>query len=130
MSYTPGKDLLVTWAINNGDVGEHPTGTPSCTAPPTDPPRDDHHDDHDEPTTTTTTLHRPADDDRRRQAHDAGAGPLRGEADPAVDQAPDRSLKLDIPGVQLVGTYPIDGATDDDVVQVLYTKATVQASLR
>ena len=39
------------------------------------------------------------------------------------------ALKLDIPGVQLVGTYPIEAAGDDDVVQVLYCKATVQADL-
>ena len=39
------------------------------------------------------------------------------------------SLKLDIPGVQLVGTYPIEGAGDDDVVQVLYSKATVLGQL-
>jgi hypothetical protein len=36
------------------------------------------------------------------------------------------TLKLDVPGVQLVGTYPLQGAGDDTVVQVLYTKATVQ----
>ncbi|HLM18336.1 MAG TPA: hypothetical protein VK549_10985, partial [Acidimicrobiia bacterium] len=39
------------------------------------------------------------------------------------------TLKLDITGVQLVGTYPIEGAGDDDVVQVLYAKATVQGTL-
>jgi hypothetical protein len=39
------------------------------------------------------------------------------------------SLRLDIPGVQLVGTYPIEGTGDDDVVQVLYTKATVLGNL-
>src|SRR6476646_10393554 len=45
VTYTPGQDLVVTWAIDNGAVGEHPTGTPTCTAPPTDPV-----------TTTTTTA--------------------------------------------------------------------------
>src|SRR5215207_7726547 len=34
VSYTPGQDLLITWAINNGDVGDPPTGTPTCTTPP------------------------------------------------------------------------------------------------
>jgi hypothetical protein len=37
------------------------------------------------------------------------------------------SLHLDVPGVQLVGTYPIDADGDTDVVQVLYAKATVQS---
>ena len=31
--------------------------------------------------------------------------------------------------MQLVGTYPIDGTTDDAVVQVLYAKSTVQAGI-
>ena len=39
------------------------------------------------------------------------------------------SLKLDITGVQLIGTYPIEATGDDDVVQVLYSKATVQGNL-
>ncbi|MFI5053197.1 MAG: hypothetical protein ACHQDE_02455 [Acidimicrobiia bacterium] len=30
-------------------------------------------------------------------------------------------------GLQLVGTYPIDPDGDSDVVQVLYSKATVQS---
>jgi hypothetical protein len=34
-----------------------------------------------------------------------------------------------VPGVQLVGTYPIQGTTDVDVVQVLYAKATVNGTL-
>ena len=42
-----------------------------------------------------------------------------------------KTLKLDVPGVQLIGTYPIQGAAagEDDVVQALYTKATVQGNL-
>ena len=39
------------------------------------------------------------------------------------------TLKLDIPGVQLVGTYPIERAGEDDVVQALYSKSTVQGQL-
>ena len=31
--------------------------------------------------------------------------------------------------MQLVGTYPIEGTGEDDVVQALYTKATVQGNL-
>ncbi len=38
-----------------------------------------------------------------------------------------KSLGLDVPGVQLVGTYPLNQDGDADVVQVLFSKATVQA---
>ncbi len=31
--------------------------------------------------------------------------------------------------MQLIGTYPIEGAADVDVVQALYSKATVQGNL-
>ena len=31
--------------------------------------------------------------------------------------------------MRLVGTYPIENACDDDVVQALYSKATVQGTL-
>ncbi len=31
--------------------------------------------------------------------------------------------------MQLIGTYPIEATGDDDVVQVLYSKATVQGNL-
>jgi hypothetical protein len=37
------------------------------------------------------------------------------------------ALKLDITGLQLVGTYPIDADGESDVVQVLYSKATVKS---
>jgi len=39
------------------------------------------------------------------------------------------TLKLDVPGVELVGTYPIQGTTESVVVQVRYTKATVEAGI-
>jgi hypothetical protein len=39
------------------------------------------------------------------------------------------SLGLNVPGVQLVGTYPISASGESDVVQVLYAKATVQSTL-
>ena len=128
MSYTPGKDLLVTWAINNGDAGEHPTGTPTCTAPPTDPPTD-HVDDacptggHDDHARRRPTTARRAKRTTQQQAR-FEAKQLLQSIKPQIT-----SLKLDIPGVQLVGTYPIEGTGDDDVVQVLYSKATVQGNL-
>ncbi len=34
-----------------------------------------------------------------------------------------------MPGVQLVGTYPLDGTADGTVVQVLYAKSTVQSGI-
>lgn len=36
-------------------------------------------------------------------------------------------LRLNITGLQLVGTYPIDAHGESDVVQVLYSKATVRS---
>jgi hypothetical protein len=130
VSYTPGKDLVVTWAINNGDVGEHPTGTPTCTAPPTDPSSTT--------TTSTTTTTKPADDVASTTTTTTTLPKQRTTQQQARQEAKEllqsikpqiASLKLDIPGVQLIGTYPIEGAGDDDVVQVLYSKATVQGNL-
>jgi hypothetical protein len=127
VSYTPGKDLLVTWAIDNGSTGDMPHGTPSCTAPPTDPPPTS------STTTTTTTTHPPGEvtttttlPSKRTTQEEA-----RFEAKQLLQSIKPQiaSLKLDIPGVQLVGTYPIESAGEDDVVQVLYSKATVQGSL-
>jgi hypothetical protein len=129
VSYTPGKDLLVTWAINNGDIGEHPTGTPTCTAAPTDPPdttvsttsTTSTTAPDGEVTTTTTTI--PGKRTTQQQARKE-AQQLLQSIKPQIT-----SLKLDIPGVQLVGTYPIEAAGDVDVVQALYSKATVQGNL-
>jgi hypothetical protein len=128
VDYTPGHDLLVTWAINFGEVGAHPTGTPTCTSPPTT-----------SPTTTTSTTSTtapgasttsststtlPAKRDTQQQAR-YEAKQLLQSIKPQI-----KSLHLDIPGgVQLVGTYPIENAGDDDVVQALYSKATVQGTL-
>jgi len=125
VTYTPGHDLLVTWAINNGNTGETPTGTPTCTAPPTDPvttttttttaPGGE------VTTTTTTTLpkQRTTPQESRQEAKE-----ILQSIKPQIN-----GLHLDITGVQLVGTYPIEGASDDDVVQVLYSKATVLGNL-
>jgi hypothetical protein len=125
VTYTPGHDLLVTWAINNGNTGEPPTGTPTCTEPPTDPTSTTTTTttvpDGEVTTTTTTTLpkQRTTPQEARQEAKE-----ILQSIRPQIG-----SLKLDITGVQLVGTYPIEGAGDDDVVQVLYTKATVLGQL-
>jgi hypothetical protein len=132
VSYTPGKNLLVTWAINNGTVGEHPTGTPTCSTPPTEAPASSTSTSSTSSTTTTTSTSttvpgpppssaagRTTPEQARFEAKQMLAS-IRGQL---------TSLKLDVPGVQLVGTYPIEGTTESTVVQVLYSKATVQAGI-
>jgi hypothetical protein len=128
VQYTPGKDLLVTWAINNGDVGEHPTGTPTCTAPPTDPPSSTTSTSSttttvgDTTTSTSTTV--PAGKRNTQQQARFEAKQLLQSIKPQIAQ-----LHLDIPAVQLVGTYPIEGTGEDVVVQALYSKSTVLGNL-
>jgi hypothetical protein len=131
VSYTPGQDLVVTWAINNGTAGDHPTGTPTCTSPPTTtPPTSSSSTSSTSSTTTSSTLPGPT----------SSTGP--GVTTPATSRQEARAilqsikpqlktLKLDVPGVQLIGTYPIEGADagEHDVVQVLYAKSTVQGTL-
>ena len=128
VTYTPGKDLVVTWAIDNGATGDQPTGTPTCTAPPTDP------------TTTTTTTTLPGEETTTSSTSTTTTLPgakrttqqqSRFEAKQLLQSIKPQitSLHLDIPGVQLIGTYPIEATGDDDVVQVLYSKATVQGNL-
>ena len=71
VSYTPGQDLLVTWAINNGDGRRAPDRhARRCTAPPTDPPPTTT-DDHERRPTTTTTTHDPTHRRRRSPARSA-----------------------------------------------------------
>ncbi len=98
VSYTPGQDLVVTWAIDNGAAGEHPTGTPTCTAPPTDPvtttttstatttlPGEG------TTTTTTTTLPSAKRTTQEQARNEASAAP-------AVDQAADHEPEARHPG--------------------------------
>ena len=125
VGYSPGKDLLVTWAINNGPVGEHPTGTPTCTAPPTPPPSSTSSTTTTSTTTTTTAPGSPTSSTPPGRTTQEQA---RYEAKQILASIRSQlsTLKLDIPGVQLVGTYPLEDAADDTVVQVLYSKSTVQ----
>jgi hypothetical protein len=130
VSYTPGKNLLVTWAINNGAVGQHPTGTPTCAAPPTEAPPSSTSSisSTTSTTTTTTTVPGPPPSSAAGRTTPEQA---RFEAKQMLSSIRGQltSLKLDVPGVQLVGTYPIEGTTESTVVQVLYSKATVQAGI-
>ncbi len=134
VSYTPGKDLLVTWAINDGATGEHPTGTPDCTTPPTHPPATTSTTKapDGEVTTTTTSTTTTTTPGTTTTAPPAGERTTQEQARYEAKQMllsikPQlATLKLDVPGVQLVGTYPLNADGDADVVQVLFSKATVQ----
>ncbi len=130
VTYTPGEDLLVTWSINNGASGPHPTGTPDCAGPPTTAPPTSSTSIPSSTTTSTTTTTTTTPPSSTTQA------PGRTTQEQARYEARQillsirpqlTSLHLDVPGVQLVGTYPIDADGDTDVVQVLYSKAAVQS---
>ncbi len=131
VSYTPGKDLLVTWAINNGTVGEHPTGTPTCSTPPTEPPASSTSSTGPTTSTTTTTTTTAPGPPPSSAAGRTTPEQARFEAKQVLASIRGQltTLKLDVPGVQLVGTYPLEGTTESDVVQVLYSKATVQSGI-
>ena len=123
VTYTPGKKLLVTWAINNG-TGPAPTGTPTCTSPPTTP------------ASTTSTAVSGVATPATTLPPSTTVAPTRSTSEEARYEAREilltvRSqlapLKLTISGLQLVGTYPIDSHGESDVVQVLYSKSTVKS---
>jgi hypothetical protein len=126
VSYTPGKNLLITWAIDNG-TGPKPTGTPNCTGPPTTPPPTSTSTSTSTTTTTTTTTvptsttlpaTRTTQEEARYEARQILLR-VRNQLAP---------LKLNTTGLQLVGTYPIDTHGESDVVQVLYSNATVRSA--
>ena len=91
----------------------------------------------DPPTTTSTTVlegeettDHDVDHAARGQAHHASS--RRGSRRSRLLQSIKPQIKARTwtsPAVQLVGTYPIEGTGEDDVVQVLYSKATVQGNL-
>jgi hypothetical protein len=124
VSYTPGHDLLVTWAINNGAQGDPPTGTPTCTAPPTDPPSTSTSSTTPGETTSSTAGQVVPSKRNTQQQARYEANQLLKSIKPQID-----GLHLDIPGVQLVGTYSLEGTGEDDVVQALYSKSTVLGNL-
>ena len=134
VSYTPGTTLRITWAIDNG-TGPTPTGTPSCTGPLTTPPPTSTSTTTTSTSTTSTTTTittttittaptsttlpptRTTTEEARYEAHQIVLT-VRNQLTP---------LRLNITGLQLVGTYPIDAHGESDVVQVLYSKATVRS---
>ncbi|MET0275836.1 MAG: hypothetical protein ABW211_03200 [Acidimicrobiia bacterium] len=129
VTYVPGKPLQISWAINNG-AAPLPTGTATCKTPPTPP-------------TTTTTL--PGQTTTTTTTPPTSTVPgattttappqnptstlARTEARKILNalKADINSGRLNITGVQLIGTYPIQGAADGDVdvVQAFYTNEDV-----
>jgi hypothetical protein len=125
VTYVSGQNLLVTWAINNG-AAPLPTGEPTCPGPPTTTTAPGSTTTTSSTTTTTkppgTTTTEPASE---RSTSDEARYEARQIL--LVIKNETKPLKLRFNDVQLVGTYPITGATDVDVVQVLYAHATVLA---
>ena len=121
VSYTPGKDL----ARHLGDQQRRRRRPPDgharrARAPPTDPPTHDSRPRRGPttPTAPTTDVDHDARGKRTTQQQ------ARFEAKQILQSIKPQitSLKLDITGVQLVGTYPIEATGEDDVVQVLYSQ--------
>ena len=128
VTYVVGQPLVIQWGINNG-APPLPTGTADC--PSTPPP----------PTPSSTTTLVPASTTTlvpssttsptgtTVPASNATAQLARTEAWKILNviAADIRNGRLNITGVQLIGTYPIEGADDGDldVVQVFYTNAGV-----
>jgi hypothetical protein len=140
VSYTPGHALLVTWAINNGSVGVHPKGTPNCAGPPTLEPPAASTTTSSTSTTSTTTTPTTTTPTTTTSNPSPTKGSVPGSGRTTQQQARYEArqillsiraqlttLKLDVTGLQLVGTYPLGPDGDSDVVQVLYAKATVQS---
>ena len=109
VQYTPGSTLEVTWAINNGQ-GTLPTGEPTCSSPPATTTTTTTTTTPGETTTTTTstttttipgatTTTLPADEGTRAAAR-REARQILATLRPDI-----RSGKLDVTGVQLIGTY-------------------------
>jgi hypothetical protein len=126
VEYTPGQSVRVTWSINNG-VSPLPTGEPACDAPP--------------PTTVVTTstvkpgqhsasTARPKPDTPTTTVDPAKLTTkelARLEAKEIVVVTKSRLGHLDLDDLVLVGNYPLSSPADAKVVEVTYSKATVQA---
>jgi hypothetical protein len=139
IAYVPGQTLQVRWGINNGQP-PLPEGEATCTSPPPPPSTTQPGgtttttDDDDETTTTTTTTTTTQPEDDTTTTTQPG-GQL---TTPQLARREARNIlnvirteiqqgRLNVAGVQLVGTYPIQGPeeVDVDVVQVFYTNADV-----
>ena len=130
VDYQAGQTITVTWAIDKG-APPLPTGTATCTSPPTTTTTTSTSTTSTTTTTTTTTTTlpdattttAPAPDNDRTTSEQA-----RYEARQILLAIKSQitALDLDFTDVQLIGTYPITGDGEDDMVQVLYPHAAVQ----
>ncbi len=133
VTYVPGQPLQISWAINNG-AAPLPTGKATCTAPPV-PPSSTTTTTSSSTSTTSTTSTTTTTTPGETTTTTTGPGPsptsqlARTEARKILNalKADLRSGRLEVTGVQLVGTYPIAGADDGevDVVQVFYSNEDV-----
>ncbi len=117
VTYTPGEQVVITWAVNNG-APPLPTGEPTCgpvstTTTSSLPPGETTSTTAGAPTSTTSP---PAPDSTKQVARAEAIDILR------VIKTEILQHRLDVKGVQLVGTYPIQGPGSPpvDVVQVFY----------
>jgi hypothetical protein len=117
VTYTPGQQVVITWAVNNG-APPLPTGEPTCgpvstTTTTSLPPGETT---STTSSTTTSTTAPPGPDSTKQVARAEAIDILR------VIKNEILQGRLDVTGVQLVGTYPIQGsaAAPVDVVQVFY----------
>ncbi len=136
VTYVKGEVLQVRWAINDGEP-PLPEGEPTCTSPPTTSTTTTLPDGETTSTTTTTTTQTTQpDDDETPSTTTTQPGQELTTAQLARREAriilnvlrtEIQQRRIDIEGVQLVGTYPIQGPDegDVDVVQVFYTNADV-----
>jgi len=129
VTYVVGQPLVIQWGINNG-APPLPTGTADCPATP--PPPSPSSTTTSAPASTTTTApssSTTAPTSTTVPAANATAQLARTEAWKILNviEADIKNGRLNITGVQLIGTYPIEGAADGDldVVQVFYTNAGV-----
>jgi hypothetical protein len=123
VTYTPGAQVVINWAVNNG-APPLPTGEPTCgpvstTTTTTLPPGETT---STTSSTTTSTTAPPAPDSTKQVARAEAIDILRVIKNEILQR------RLDVTGVQLVGTYPIEGpdAASVDVVQVFYYADDVQ----
>ena len=124
VTYVVGQPLVIQWGINNG-APPLPTGTADCPSPPSSTTTT-------APSSTTTTAPSSSTTSPTGTTvppSNATAQLARTEAWKILNVigADIRNGRLNITGVQLIGTYPIEGADDGDldVVQVFYTNAGV-----
>jgi hypothetical protein len=140
VTYVPGQPLVIQWAINNG-AAPLPVGEPTCQSPPPAPTTSTTTTTTTEPgdTTTTSTTTEPGDTTTTSTTTTTTLGPggattsqlARTEARKILNSLKNdiNQGKIEIAGVQLIGTYPVVADNSDvAVAQVFYTNADVVAT--